>query len=193
MSTETKIIISAVVISVLLLGGGVWFLSTQTAKEEVKLNQPLKGKEITIEGENHIPEGTEVEYSTNPPTSGPHYGKSQPAGIYDKEIPDGNLIHSMEHGAVILWYKQSLLSDESKDGTESAEINSLSKQDIERLKQTFNSVSVSKKIMVPSIALDVPIALTSWGRLLKLQTIDEAQIKTFMETNEDRGPEKAPL
>ena len=41
--------------------------------------------------------------------------------------------------------------------------------------------------------LDVPVALASWGYLFKLQTIDEATIKEFMETNNDRAPEKAPI
>ena len=170
--------------TVILLGGGIWFLSSQGSKEQLKLEKPLAGEAIADQGANHIPESSTSAYLTNPPTGGSHYADSAAAGIYDKPVPDGNLIHSMEHGAVILWYKE---------GTESAKINSLSKQDIDRLKQIFGSVSVSKKIMVPRDSLDVPIALTSWGRLLKLQTIDEGQIKTFMETNEDRGLEKAPL
>ncbi len=185
MTTETKVIIGVVIITVVILGGGLWLLSAQGAKEQAKLRQPLAGEAITSQGANHVPEGTKEEYSTNPPTSGPHYANSQPAGIYDKPVPDGNLIHSMEHGAVILWFKPS-----GNTNNQPAEGDEL---DVERLKQIFSSVSVSKKIMVPRDSLDVPIALTSWGRLLKLQTIDEGQIKNFMETNENRGPEKAPL
>lgn len=176
MSTEIKVIIAGTTITLILLIGGIWFLSSQGTKEEVKLNKPLVGEVIADQGANHIPESTTSAYLTNPPTGGPHYGKSAPAGIYEKPVPDGNLIHSMEHGAVIFWYKSDI------PATESA-----------KLKSIFSSVAVSKKIMVPRADLDVPIALTSWGRLLKLQTIDEAQIKTFMETNENRGPEKAPL
>lgn len=183
MTTETKVFISVAIVTVALLGGGVWFMSNQTAGEQAKLSRPLMGETTPDQGAAHIPEGTTTEYSTNPPTTGPHYGKSQSAGIYDMPIPDGNLLHSMEHGAVIIWYKAA---NGSEDG-------GLSGQDIERLKQIFSSVAVNKKIMVPRENLDVPVALTSWGRLLKLQTIDEVQIKAFMETNEDRGLEKAPL
>lgn len=173
---------------------GVWLLSTQDAKEQAKLSKPLIGAVMADEGRAHVPDGTKENYNSNPPTSGPHYANSQPAGIYDKPIPDGNLIHSMEHGAVILWYKPSATADtQTVEGTESAKTIGLSNQDIDRLKQIFSSVSVGKKIMVPRDSLNAPVALTSWGRLFKLQTIDEAQIKTFMETNEDRGPEKAPL
>ena len=170
-----KVTISIIIITVVILGGGVWLLGSNGAKEEAKLSKPLVGDAIADQGANHVPEGTLVTYLTNPPTGGSNYTLSAKAGIYDKSVPDGNLIHSMEHGAVILWY------------------NGLSKQDIERLKQIFNSVSISKKIMVPHATMDVSIALTSWGRLLKLQAIDEVKIKTFMETNENRAPEKAPL
>lgn len=176
MTTETKVIIGVVIITIFILSGGIWFLSIQGAKEQTKLSKSLIGETIASQGANHVPEGTKEEYNTNPPTSGPHYANSQPAGIYDKPVPDGNLIHSMEHGAVILWYKSDIPASDSA-----------------KLKSVFTNVPVSKKIMVPRDSLDVPIALTSWGRLLKLQTIDEDQIKTFMETNEDRGPEKAPL
>lgn len=176
MTTETKVIISVVIATVIILGGGIWLLSVQGAKEQAKLSKSLIGEAIAIQGANHVPEGTKEDYNSNPPTSGPHYANSQPAGIYDKPVPDGNLIHSMEHGAVILWYKPDLPASDSA-----------------KLKSIFNDASASKKIIVPRDSLDVPVALTSWGRLLKLQTIDENQIKTFMETNEDRGPEKAPL
>ncbi|OGE25284.1 hypothetical protein A3C26_04030 [Candidatus Daviesbacteria bacterium RIFCSPHIGHO2_02_FULL_39_12] len=175
MTTGTKIISGVVAATIVIFAGAIWLLSNQSAKEDTKLSKPLTGEIIADQGANHIPESSQAAYITNPPTGGPHYAKSASAGIYEKEVPDGNLIHSMEHGAVILWY------------------SGLSVQDIEKLKQIFSSVNVSKKIMVPKNNLDVPLALTSWGRLLKLQTIDGGQIKTFMETNEDRGPEKAPL
>lgn len=192
MNTQAKVIGAIGILTVIILVGGVWVLGSQNAKEQTKLAKPLAGEVIADQGANHVPAGTKVEYNSNPPTSGPHYATSQPAGIYDSEIPDGNLIHSMEHGAVILWYKPAIVGA-SQEATESSSAAGLSKPDIDRLRQIFSSVPVSKKIMVPRQNLDVPLALTSWGRLLKLRAIDEAQIKNFMETNEDRGPEKAPL
>jgi len=176
MTTEKKVISIITLVTVIILVGGIFVLTQQSNQEQAKLSKPLMGQEIAIQGRNHVPDGTRVDYSTNPPTSGNHYANPQAAGIYDNPIPDGNLVHSMEHGAVILWYKSDI------PATESAQLKSI-----------FSSVSVSKKIMMPRDNLDVPVALTSWGRLLKLQTIDENQIKAFMETNENRGPEQAPL
>ena len=81
----------------------------------------------------------------------------------------------MEHGAAVVWYRE---------GLEQAETD--------KIKRAFNSAS-GKKIMLARKDLDVPVALTSWGYLLKLQTVDEAKIKEFIETNNDRAPEKAPV
>lgn len=176
MRTETKVITGIVIVTIIILVGGIWLLTKQDAKEQAKLNKPLMGQEIPIQGRNHVPDGTKVDYSTNPPTSGNHYVNPQPGGIYDKAPADGNLVHSLEHGAVILWYKSEL-----------------SKDQVDKLKQVYDSAAVSKKIMVPRDSLDTQVALTSWGRLLKLEASDEAKIKAFMETNENRGPENAPL
>ena len=62
----------------------------------------------------------------------------------------------------------------------------------DKIAEAFNNSS-GKKIMLARKDLDVPVALTSWGYLLKLQTIDETKIKEFIETNNDRGPEQAPI
>ncbi len=94
-----------------------------------------------------------------------------------RKAVDGNLVHSLEHGAVILWYNPKLLSP--------AQIN--------QLKEIYNSAPGDKDIMVPRESMDVPIGLSSWGRVLKLKTIDKSKIDNFFGTNIDRGPEQAPI
>jgi len=172
MTTERKVFIGIGLATLIIIVGGTFL----TSKQNQHSSKPLMGEIIIDQGTNHVPNGTKIDYSSNPPTSGVHYDDSQPSGIYDKPVPDGNLVHSMEHGAVILWYKSDM------PATESAQLKSI-----------FNSVAVNKKIMVPRDNLEVPVALTSWERLLKLQTINEDQIKAFMEINEGRGPEQAPI
>ncbi len=172
MTTEHKIFIGIGLATVLIMGGGIFFLS----KQDERLSKPLVGQEIAITGRNHLPEGTPIQYSSNPPAGGPHYPHPQPAGIYTNPPPDGNLIHSLEHGAVILWYNPKLMS----------------KEQIETLKNIYNQTS-GKTIMTPRDSMDVPVAVSSWGRVLKLKAIDEKQIKAFFETNIDRGLEQAPI
>jgi len=172
-STEQKVFIGIGLVTLLIMTGGILLLT----KQNERLNQSLMGHEIKIEGRNHLPDGTEIQYNSNPPAGGPHYATTAHAGIYDKDKApaDGYLVHSLEHGAAILWYQENLPQGQ-----------------VEKLKKVFNESS-GKKIMVPRKNLDVPVALTSWGYLLKLSVIDEAKIKEFIETNNDRAPEKAPI
>lgn len=176
MSTEQKIIGGGVLVTLIILVGGVWFASIQGAKEQAKLNKPLMGEEFKIQTTQHIQPGASHEpYNSNPPTGGWMYDGVAGAGIHDKEVADELAVHSLEHGAAIVWYKKDLPADQ-----------------LEKIRNAFNNAS-GKKIMLPRANLDTPVALTSWGRLLKLQGPDEAKIKEFIETNNDRAPEKAPI
>jgi hypothetical protein len=46
-------------------------------------------------------------YSTRPPASGPHFPRPLDAGVYTSPPSLGAAIHSLEHGAVIVWYDPS--------------------------------------------------------------------------------------
>lgn len=170
MRTEHTIYIFLGFVTLVILVGGVWFLSNQ----EEQANKPFLGEKMEMEGANHVPEGTKIEYKSNPPHSGPHYDRTAHSGIYDKAPADGYLVHSLEHGAVILWYNEKLSSG-----------------DIEKLREIFGKMG-GKTIMTPR-KMDVPVALTSWTRILKLEKIDEKKILDFYEANYNRGPENAPI
>ncbi|MBI3384697.1 DUF3105 domain-containing protein [Candidatus Gottesmanbacteria bacterium] len=172
MSTDKKVIISTGLATLVILVGGVYWATKQGERS----SKPLVGQEVAIESRNHVPDTTKIDYNSNPPAGGDHYARPQDAGIYDKAPADGNLVHSLEHGAIILWHNPDLPSG-----------------DIDTLKKIYYKASGGKKIMTQRKSLDVPVALSSWGRVLKLRTIDEKQIMEFFETNRDRGPEQAPI
>ena len=172
LSGEAKVIGGIAFITVVLLIGGVFLLS----KQDERLNKPLLGQEVGVISRQHVPDGTPVKYDTNPPAGGNHYPEPAHAGLYTTPPPDGNLVHSLEHGAVILWYRSNLPPN-----------------DVYRLTKIFEEIPLAKKIMTPRDSLDVSVALSSWDRVLKLKTIDEAQIKAFFDTNMNRGPEQAPI
>lgn len=175
-STERKVFIGIGLFTVLVLVGGILLVSTTDKKQQEKLRKPLMGEEITIQNVRHVKPGeTHEGYNSNPPTNGPMVDEVAGAGIHDQEVVDEKVVHSMEHGAAIVWYRAGL-----------------PKEYLEKVSQAFNEVS-GKKIMLPRQDLDTPIVLTSWGRLLKLESIDEEKIKEFIATNEDRGPEKSSM
>jgi len=132
------------------------------------------GEEQPIEGRAHLPQGTEVDYQTNPPTSGDHYAQPTPWGVYQEELLDGNVVHALEHGGIWISYKEI---DEASVGT------------LERIgRDNGGSVVVS-----PRSANDAPIAVASWGRLMKLDTVDEEAIREYIMLNKNKSPEQLAL
>lgn len=177
MTTEHKIIGGGVLVTLMIFAGGLWLSEKKGSENRERLSRPMMGEKIEHLGSQHVARGEEhPEYNSNPPTSGWHWGSGVAGpGIKSEQLPDELVLHSMEHGAVVVWYNEKL-----------------DKSDVDRIKEAFVSAS-GKKIMMPRKDLDVPVALTSWNYLLKLNTIDTEKIKEFIETNNDRAPEKAPI
>ncbi|MBP6060790.1 MAG: DUF3105 domain-containing protein [Candidatus Pacebacteria bacterium] len=167
--------------TVLITGVIVVMLSLSSEKDEIKevdrLSKAPLGEKISEMKSPHVKLGASHEpYNSNPPTSGPHTGNDVAGpGIKEKPVVDEIVVHSLEHGAVVLWYRDDLKSE-----------------DINMLKNIFNEAS-GKKIMMPRSNMDTPIALTSWTYLMKLDKVDAEKIKEFIEINNDRGPEKASI
>lgn len=78
--------------------------------------KPLPGKEEFWDERTHLEQGEHIDYKSNPPTSGPHYPEPLKAGIYNDPQNDGNLVHSLEHGYVIISYNcdKKVTSNESQ-------------------------------------------------------------------------------
>ncbi len=67
-------------------------------------SKPLTGEVVADLGREHVPPGTKVDYNSNPPTSGNHYADWVKKGVYSAVKEDGYLIHSLEHGYIIISY-----------------------------------------------------------------------------------------
>ena len=176
------------------------------------------GESIPIQGRNHIKVGvSHAPYNSNPPTSGPHYEEPVAAGVYSTEYADENLLHSLEHGYVIISYNCAV--KESKSGslgpvtelvgkvlahgeTEATASSQASPSAIIRdedchrleddLKSLAEKIKVWKLIVTPRKNLDVRIALTSWGRIDKFNGMAGSRIERFIKLYRDQGPEKTP-
>lgn len=61
-------------------------------------------------GNDHVGQGGHMSlqhrpYSSDPPTSGPHFGLTARWGFYDRQVPDEYVVHNLEHGGVVIWYE----------------------------------------------------------------------------------------
>ena len=129
----------------------------------------------------HIPTDTDPrEYNSDPPTSGLHYSGEAEAGFYDSNIytyPAGYLVHNLEHGYVIFWYNCDLLSE-----NECSELKT-------QIRSVMDELGGTKLIAYPWPSIDVPLVMTSWGRLQRFETFDAEQAKAFYRANLNRAPE----
>lgn len=160
------------IIVLAVIAGGVYglvILQQQANKNKPGVEYPDQGQQHIAPGQTHDP------YNSNPPTSGPHYEQPAPWGVYDKELPDEQLIHNLEHGGIWISYKPGL--DEEA---------------INQLKDITDDYSV-KLIMTPRPQNDSSVAVAAWQRLLKLDSFDKDQIKSFIKAFINKGPEKVPF
>ena len=144
----------------------------------------LLGDEVVIASAAHVPDGTQPgPYNSNPPAGGTHYDTDYEAKFFQEsdlaalpKYPEGYLVHSLEHGYVIFWYNCQVPNT-----------------DCAALKQTIQKVmdetGGTKLIAFPWSDMDVPLAMTSWGRILKFTTPDPALMKQFVERNRYQAPE----
>ncbi|HEX6989280.1 MAG TPA: DUF3105 domain-containing protein, partial [Bacillota bacterium] len=105
--------VAVVVIVVLFAYGAV----RQQAREAA-LAAALEGvEEFPSEGAQHVAEGTEIEYRTSPPTSGPHYDRPASPQFYEPgQVPAaGHLVHNLEHGHIVIYYDPDRTSQEALD------------------------------------------------------------------------------
>jgi hypothetical protein len=145
--------------------------------------KPAAGESIPImaESSQHTAVDSDPgQYNSDPPTSGPHYPEEAKAGFYDTNIykfPAGYLVHNLEHGYVIFWYNCDLL-----DEAGCAELKS-------QIRAVMDELGGVKMIAYPWPSLDVPLAITSWGRLQKFEAFNAEQARSFYRANLNRAPE----
>ena len=99
----------------------------------------------TDSGQRHV---SSVTYSVNPPAGGDHDPVPAPAGFYDtaNAPADAHLVHSLEHGFVIVWYRPGGVAPATLDG-------------LHDLAGKHRWV-----LVVPRPSLPTALAATSWHR-----------------------------
>ena len=132
-------------------------------------------------GRAHVPAAT---YGVDPPAGGDHDPVPAPAGFYDQtDVPaDGHLVHSLEHGFVIVWYRPAATAPATLD-----DLRDLARRD-------------PWVLVAPRPSMSVAAAATSWHRRLLCPDGAAAMaagtggpIGAFAGAFRDQGPEKGFL
>jgi hypothetical protein len=127
-----------------------------------------------------------VDYSTNPPTTGRHYQIPAEDGIYGEAPTDEALVHGLEHGRVIIWVKPGLPEEQR------ANIRALVDDDTYQM------------FLVPRRNMPYAVAATAWngepapngtGRMLVCDEVNDKTydaLAAFRDEHRSRGPEPIP-
>jgi Protein of unknown function (DUF3105) len=127
-----------------------------------------------------------VDYGQNPPTNGRHYAEPAQDGLYHEAPQDEQLVHTLEHGRVIVWAKPSLPVEARET------IRALFEED------DYQMVVVPRSNMKPAVAATAwnrdpdpggtgqTLACREWND----QVVDA--IRTFRDEHRSNGPEPVP-
>jgi hypothetical protein len=116
---------------------------------------------------SHVPEGTTVEYSTIPSTSGNHWPQPSRCGFFEEGLPDERIVHNLEHSNIIVSY------------------NLTSPEEVERLKAVMDGIGLAQVLGITRFYDKIPegtVALAAWGVSDTMQGVDEDRINTFFDT-----------
>jgi hypothetical protein len=137
------------------------------------------------EGFTHVSCTSNVDYQTEPPSSGNHYACWAAYQTYSAPIPWGNLVHSLEHGAIVIVYN-------CPDGCDAdvANIQAF----IEGLPLDSDCAPTLGKNRIilmpdPDPNLGVRFAASAWDWTLRADCFDPAAFRQFFDDHYDHGRE----
>jgi hypothetical protein len=168
----------------LVLGGLALAAIALIASSFLREPPPDLGQDVPVMPDtSHVAEGTDPgPYNSDPPTSGKHYEATLNAGFYNEgdvgaTHPEGHLIHNLEHGYVIFWYNCSLISE--------SECTDLKGQ----IQDVMADENNFKVIAFPWSTIDVPVVMTSWGRIMEMENFDPQVAQQFVQARRNKAPE----
>lgn len=133
-------------------------------------NKPGQSVQVMADRHHIVPSGpSNVAYSTDPPTSGPHVQEVPDFKVYSEPITNELAVHGLEDWGVIINYKPDL---------DKASIDKLAS-----IATSYEQLSggMSHVLMTPHPSQTDPIVLTAWGRQDRMAVVDEARIRRFID------------
>lgn len=124
-------------------------------------------------GQNHV---SSPSFAVNPPAGGNHTAGVEKAGELRGEAAKniGPIVHTLEHGYVVLWHAPDLADPQRKVLTDLAG-------------RRPNDI-----VVVERDGMNVPVAATAWGKRLLCTQAEAAPLDAFAAEYVGGGPEDVP-
>ncbi|MDH3739847.1 MAG: DUF3105 domain-containing protein, partial [Alphaproteobacteria bacterium] len=109
--TRDRLIVGAIVVVAIIGGVAFWLNQNKATGEFEQLAAAGAGALDRVQtfpsaGNNHLPVGQRITYPTQFPTSGDHDQRPLRAGFYTEPQWPERLVHSQEHGHIVIYYDQ---------------------------------------------------------------------------------------
>ena len=155
--------IAAVVALAVILGTVFAIRSAQDEQQSVAdaAKEDIEGvQEFETPSNEHVE--IEVDYPESPPVGGDHNPVWLNCGVYTEPVPEENVVHSLEHGAVWLTYQPDLDEDQVA---------------------TLEDFAADEDYLVvsPYEEQESPVVATAWGLQLELESTDDPRLAVFVE------------
>jgi hypothetical protein len=145
-------------------------------------------RQVTTEQATHVDEGAPLSYAHRPPSSGMHYGtlpQPQEYRMWDTPLSPGRWVHMLEHGAVVVLYRQDLCDASC----------------VQQLGQFYDSaprsnlVGVRHLTITPYQDMDHAVAVVAWGYIDEMDQVDKDRIMADFKSKVDASsaPEQGAM
>jgi hypothetical protein len=135
---------------------------------------------------SHVPIGSTIQWSSNPPSSGPHYPIWAAYQVYTTPVPRGYYVHDEEHGAIVLLYNCGDAG--CPDIVAALQAVSDAIPDDPLCTSAGEGVRV-RTVITPDPLIGSPVAAAAWGWVYKAQCADLPTLKDFALAHYGKGPE----
>ena len=128
-----------------------------------------------------------IEYDSNPPTHGRHFETPAEDLSYEEAPDPKELVHSLEHGRIVVWFKQDLPAEQR------ANLKAFYDEDPFQMLLTPNETGMTYAVAASAWNRDPPPGGT--GRLLGCPEYNEEifdALRTFKDEHRSNGPEPVP-
>jgi hypothetical protein len=134
----------------------------------------------------HVPEGTAIQWSSNPPATGQHYPTwARWNQLYDEPpCPRGHWVHNLEHGGVALLYRCPGGCDDVVTSLRALEASLPADPKCVAPVRTRTLVSADAELPA-----DTQVAAAAWGWTYTARCFDEATLRAFVDAHYAQAPE----
>ncbi len=179
-SGRINLVLGAIAVAALVAGGLYLWRNYQTSGDFEALAAQGQAALTRVEtttnlGGGHLTPGQGHVYNERFPTSGIHDRVPVDPGFYQDSQPATKLVHSVEHGHIVIYYESP--------GAEAIQI----------LKDwtALYGGHWDGVVATPSSGLGKAVVLTAWRKILRLDEFDPAAAAAFIDQFRGRGPENS--